>query len=180
MGDIIGRGRGVALAAVVVAAGLTLLILIPYFGGGILPGYAFALVYGVGIGAMSACYSALAGDCFGGRTYGVIIGFMEICYGLGGVVGPLFAGFMYDYTTKLLHSLPDHHLLHVLLDSPGALAARIHAETRPGAEGIIAAFAVHISYIIALLPFINPQHTRLDIYNNFMYTSSGRVHEVIV
>ena len=98
VGDIIGRGRGVALAAVVVAAGLTLLILIPYFGGGILPGYAFALVYGVGIGAMSACYSALAGDCFGGRTYGVIIGFMEICYGLGGVVGPVFAGFMYDYT----------------------------------------------------------------------------------
>ena len=98
VGDIIGRGRGVALSAVVVAAGLTLLILIPYFGGGILPGYAFALVYGIGIGAMSTCYSALAGDCFGGRTYGVIIGFMEICYGLGGVVGPVFAGFMYDYT----------------------------------------------------------------------------------
>ena len=98
VGDLIGRGRGVALAAVVVAAGLTLLILIPHFGGGILPGYAFALVYGIGIGAMSACYSALAGDCFGGRTYGVIIGSMEICYGLGGVVGAPFAGFMFDYT----------------------------------------------------------------------------------
>ena len=102
VGDIIGRGRGVALAAVVVAAGLALLILIPHFGGGILPGYAFALVYGIGIGAMSACYSALAGDCFGGRTYGVIIGFMEICYGLGGVVGAPFAGFMFDYTKSYL------------------------------------------------------------------------------
>lgn len=97
VGDIIGRGRGVALSAMVVAAGLALLILIPRLGGGVLPGYAFALVYGVGIGGMSACYSALAGDCFGGRTYGVIIGFMEICYGLGGVVGPPFAGFMFDY-----------------------------------------------------------------------------------
>ena len=102
VGDIIGRGRGVALSAMVVAAGLTLLILIPRFGGGVLPGYAFALVYGVGIGGMSACYSALAADCFGGRTYGVIIGFMEICYGLGGVVGPPFAGFMFDYAKSYL------------------------------------------------------------------------------
>lgn len=102
VGDIIGRGRGVALSAMVVATGLALLILIPHLGGGLLPGYAFALVYGVGIGGMSACYSALAGDCFGGRTYGVIIGFMEICYGLGGVLGPPFAGLMYDYTRSYL------------------------------------------------------------------------------
>ncbi len=102
VGDLIGRGRGVALSALVVAAGLTLLILIPFLGGGIVPGYAFALVYGIGIGGMSACYSALAGDCFGGRTYGVIIGFMEICYGLGGVVGPPFAGFMFDYTRSYI------------------------------------------------------------------------------
>ncbi len=102
MGDVIGRGRGVALSALVVATGLTLLLLIPHFGGGTLPGYAFALVYGVGIGGMSTCYSALAGDCFGGRTYGVIIGFMEICYGLGGVLGPPFAGLMYDYTKSYL------------------------------------------------------------------------------
>ena len=134
VGDIIGRGRGVALSAVVVAAGLTLLILIPYFGGGILPGYAFALVYGIGIGAMSTCYSALAGDCFGGRTYGVIIGFMEICYGLGGVVGPVFAGFMYDYTQS--YFVPFLTIIFFMFFSI-ALALWLHAymqKTRPGAE----------------------------------------------
>ncbi len=98
LGDMIGRGRGVAVSAAVVAAGLAILLLIPPLGGGFLPGYLFALIYGIGIGGMSACYSALAGDCFEGPTYGVIIGFMEICYGLGGVVGPPLAGLMFDYT----------------------------------------------------------------------------------
>ncbi|MDA0999168.1 MAG: MFS transporter [bacterium] len=98
LGDRVGRGRGAAISALVVALGLTLLLLIPALGGTLLAGYLFAVVYGLGNGSMTACYSALAGDCFEGATYGTIIGFMEICYGFGGVIGPLFAGFMFDYT----------------------------------------------------------------------------------
>ncbi|MEK6712280.1 MAG: MFS transporter [Nitrospinota bacterium] len=98
MGDRIGRGRGVALSAVIVALGLVHLLLLPALGGGIANGLLYALLYGAGVGAMSACYSALAGDCFEGPTYGVIIGFLEICYGLGGVVGPPLAGLMFDLT----------------------------------------------------------------------------------
>ncbi|MEE9274594.1 MAG: MFS transporter [bacterium] len=98
VGDIIGRGRGSALSAGLVAAGLAILLLLPSLGGGPLAGYSFALVYGLGLGGMSACYSALSGDCFEGPSFGVIMGFMEISYALGGVIGPLFAGFMFDTT----------------------------------------------------------------------------------
>lgn len=98
LGDMIGRGKGAALSALAVMAGLILLLLIPAMGGGLIPTYAFALIYGIGIGGMSACGSALGGDIFEGPTYGVIVGFTEICYGLGGVVGPPLAGFFFDYT----------------------------------------------------------------------------------
>ncbi|MBI3127696.1 MAG: MFS transporter [Candidatus Tectomicrobia bacterium] len=98
MGDGIGRGRGVAAAGGVVVLGLAFLLLLPAIGGGVANGLLYALIYGIGFGAISTCYSALAGDCFEGPTYGVIVGFLEICYGLGGVVGPPLAGLMFDLT----------------------------------------------------------------------------------
>ncbi len=98
LGDRLGRGWGVAASALLVNLGLILLLLIPFLGGGLLPAYLFAVIYGLGIGGMSACGSALGGDIFEGPTYGIIVGFTEICYGLGGVVGPPLAGFFYDYT----------------------------------------------------------------------------------
>ena len=100
VGDLIGRGRGAAIGAIIVNVGLILLLLIPAMGGGLLPTYAFALFYGIGIGGMSACGSALGGDIFEGPTFGVIVGFMEISYGLGGVVGPPLAGFFFDYANS--------------------------------------------------------------------------------
>jgi MFS family permease len=115
IGDLIGRGRGAAIAAVVVNAGLILLLLIPAMGGGLVPAYTFAIVYGIGIGAMSACGSALGGDIFEGPTYGVIVGFTEICYGLGGVVGPPLAGFFFDYTQS--YSVPFSLIIVILFIS---------------------------------------------------------------
>lgn len=98
VGDWIGRGRGVALSGAITAAGLVFLMALPALRGGFLNGLLFALLFGVGFGAMSSCYSALSGDCFEGPAYGVIVGFLEICYGLGGVVGPPLAGLMFDLT----------------------------------------------------------------------------------
>jgi MFS family permease len=98
MGDTVGRGRGAAISAVVVSFGLVVLLFLPGLGGGLLLGYLFTLIYGLGLGSMSACGSALNGDIFEGPTYGVIVGFVEICYGLGGVVGPPLAGIVFDFT----------------------------------------------------------------------------------
>ena len=98
MADFVGRGRGAALSAMTICCGLLLLILLPHLGGGLTLGYLFTLIYGLGLGSMSVCASSLSGDIFEGPTYGVIVGFVEICYGLGGVVGPPLAGLFFDFT----------------------------------------------------------------------------------
>ncbi len=98
MGDYMGRGRATAVFAVVIAVGLILLLIMPSLGGGLVLAYLFTLIYGVGLGGMSACGSALNGDIFEGPTFAVIVGFVEICYGMGGVVGPPLAGVMFDLT----------------------------------------------------------------------------------
>jgi len=97
LGDRIGRGPGTAISAIVVALGLVLLILLPAWGGGLLLAYTFAAIYGTGIGGMSSCGSALGGDIFEGPTYGVIVGFTEIAYGMGGFIGPPFAGYFFQF-----------------------------------------------------------------------------------
>lgn len=99
IGDLMGRAYGVSLASFIVGMGIVYLIFLPNFGSSLINGFIFAIIYGTGTGAMSACYSALCGDCFEGANYGIIIGFMEIFYGLGGVLGAPFAGFVFD-TTK--------------------------------------------------------------------------------
>lgn len=98
MGDAIGRGLATAVFAMVIGVGLILLLLLPSLGGGLPLAYVFVLIYGTGLGGMSACGSAMNGDIFEGPTFGVIVGFLEICYGLGGVVGPPLAGRMFDVT----------------------------------------------------------------------------------
>ena len=98
LGDLIGRGAAAAISAFSSAAGIFILLLVPALGGGILPVYLFVLLFALGGGGLSSCYSALAGDCFEGPSYGVIIGFVQLPYGLGGVIGPPFAGLMFDYT----------------------------------------------------------------------------------
>ncbi len=98
IGDAIGRGLATAVFAMVISVGLVLLLLLPLLGGGLPLAYVFVLIYGTGLGGMSACGSAMNGDIFEGPTFGVIVGFVEICYGLGGVVGPPLAGIMFDLT----------------------------------------------------------------------------------
>ncbi|MBT3823142.1 MAG: MFS transporter [Nitrospinaceae bacterium] len=96
LSDSIGRPRTQALSSFVSAMGLIILLTLPAAGGSILMGIIFVLVYGFGMGGMSACHSAMSADAFGGRNFGVIMGFLEICFGLGGVVGPPAAGFIFD------------------------------------------------------------------------------------
>ena len=96
LSDTIGRPRAQALSAFISAMGLIILLPLPTAGGSILMGIVFVFVYGFGMGGMSACHSAMSADAFGGRNFGVIMGFLEICFGLGGVIGPPSAGFIFD------------------------------------------------------------------------------------
>ena len=98
IGDLIGRSYGVSLAGFIVGTGLVFLIFLPNFGSTLTNGFIFAIIYGTGTGAMSGCFSSLCGDCFEGPNYGTIVGFMEIFYGFGGVLGAPYAGFFFDIT----------------------------------------------------------------------------------
>lgn len=94
--DLLGRQRAAALASLFVAGGVSLLM-----GLAVLPhpyAYLFALVFGVGFGAMSTCYAATVGDFFQGANLGTIMGTLEVFYGLGGVLGPWLAGSLFDWT----------------------------------------------------------------------------------
>ncbi len=58
----------------------------------------YALVFGLGFGARGPIITAMAGDLFGGPSFGVIYGVLSVGNGLGSAIGPWFAGLMHDVT----------------------------------------------------------------------------------
>jgi MFS family permease len=55
-------------------------------------------VFGLGFGARGPIITAMAGDLFAGRSFGVIYGVLSVGNGLGSALGPWFAGLMHDVT----------------------------------------------------------------------------------
>jgi MFS family permease len=60
--------------------------------------YVYALLFGLGFGARGPIITAIAASLFPGRRFGAIYGYMSIGNGLGGALGPWFAGAMFDLT----------------------------------------------------------------------------------
>jgi sugar phosphate permease len=55
-------------------------------------------VYGIGFGARGPLTSALVTQLFHGKNWGAILGFLEVGSGLGGTLGPLLSGVLFDWT----------------------------------------------------------------------------------
>ncbi|MBI3128744.1 MAG: MFS transporter [Candidatus Tectomicrobia bacterium] len=100
--DRLGRQQAQAIAVAISVAGLALLLLIPPMGSPAWLAWLFALVYGIGTGAMGTCHSAMAADSFGGRSFGAVMSLLEIAFGLGGALGPPLAGLLFDRTGSYL------------------------------------------------------------------------------
>ena len=96
--DRIARKMAQAIALFLSGLGVLALLSVPHFSNGIVLAFMFAAIYGFGVGGMSACYAAMCADAYAGRSFAVIMGLLEIAFGLGGFVGPPMAGFMFDYT----------------------------------------------------------------------------------
>lgn len=68
--------------------------------------YLFALVYGFAYGGLTPPVTALIGDTFGLRNIGVILGVLEIGWGVGAAIGPAIGGLIFDvsnsYSTAFL------------------------------------------------------------------------------
>jgi len=95
--DRIGRERALRLATLMGVAGVGLLMVL----GSETPRWwsvAFALLYGLGHSASNPVYASTIADIFWGRNIAMIVGLLEITFGLGAALGTWFGGFAYDTT----------------------------------------------------------------------------------
>jgi MFS family permease len=58
--------------------------------------YGFAVLYGIGHGALGPIYGAATADLFPGKYLGTILGVLEAAYGMGGALGAYLAGYAFD------------------------------------------------------------------------------------
>ena len=62
--------------------------------------YVYGVLFGLGFGARGPIITAIASDLFPGRRFGAIYGYMSLGNGLGGAIGPWFAGAVFDVTAS--------------------------------------------------------------------------------
>jgi len=60
--------------------------------------YLFSIAFGFGYGGCVPLFPAVVGDWFGQKSHGSILGAISISLGIGGSIGPLLAGYVYDTT----------------------------------------------------------------------------------
>ncbi|MDE0330551.1 MAG: MFS transporter [Nitrospinae bacterium] len=96
--DRIARKKAQAIALFLGGLGVLVLLSVPNMSYGAALAFSFAAIYGFGVGGMSTCYAAMCADAYAGRSFAVIMGLLEIAFGLGGFIGPPMAGFMFDFT----------------------------------------------------------------------------------
>ena len=91
---------------------------------------AFALVFGATYGGFVALAPALTADFFGGRSVGSILGILYTGAALGALVGPTFAGFIYD--------LQDSYTLPIIIGgcTSGLATVLILAMRPPAKRGV--------------------------------------------
>ena len=62
--------------------------------------FLFAIVYGTAYGGLTPPITALIGDTLGLRNIGVILGVLEIGWGIGAALGPAMGGLIFDYSSN--------------------------------------------------------------------------------
>jgi MFS family permease len=92
--DRIGNIPALTLCLAVSVVAFTLLLLCQ----SLLMLYAFAVLYGFGLWASGAIVSPLVADLFGLGSHGTILGVTVLAQSLGGAVGPVVAGYIFDAT----------------------------------------------------------------------------------
>ncbi len=60
--------------------------------------YRFSIVFGFGYGSCVPLFPAVVGDWFGMKSHGAILGALMLATGIGGALGPLLAGYIFDIT----------------------------------------------------------------------------------
>lgn len=95
--DRIGRAPSAAISYACTAAGtLALLSIETWRHPAAL--YVYGVLFGLGFGARGPIITAIAAERFPGRRFGAIYGLLSVGNGLGGAIGPWFAGALFDLT----------------------------------------------------------------------------------
>lgn len=101
MGPVSDRiGRKATLAAVYLLAGSTMLWLIHAQQAWMF--YLFAAFFGFAYGGWIPMFPAIIADLFGMASLGVLIGTVSIGNAVGGAIGPILGGFIFDTTKSYL------------------------------------------------------------------------------
>ena len=95
--DRIGRAPSAAISYACTAAGTLALLSIEVWPR---PAafYVYGVLFGLGFGARGPIITAIAAQRFPGRRFGAIYGLLSVGNGLGGAIGPWFAGALFDVT----------------------------------------------------------------------------------
>jgi MFS family permease len=95
--DRIGRAPSAAVSYACTAMGtLALLSIEAWRHPAVL--YLYGVLFGLGFGARGPIITAIAAARFPGRRFGAIYGLLSVGNGLGGAIGPWFAGALFDLT----------------------------------------------------------------------------------
>lgn len=95
--DRVGREVAATLSFGCTAAGTGALLLLEPWPDAVWL-YAYAVLFGLGFGARGPIITALTAELFGVRRFGAIYGVMNLGNGIGGAIGPWFAGAVHDLT----------------------------------------------------------------------------------
>ena len=60
--------------------------------------WVFVVIYGIAYGGAIPVFMAIVGDYFGRRNFAAIRGWMQLCHIPATVIGPIYAGWVYDTT----------------------------------------------------------------------------------
>ena len=76
--------------------------------------YIFLVIYGLGYGGAIPIYIAMRGEYFGRKAFATIAGIMQLFIVIPTVVGPIFAGYVYDVTGSYHNAFMLFALLYLL------------------------------------------------------------------
>ena len=60
--------------------------------------YLFAVVYGIGVSGGGIMEPIIVAELFGIKSHGLILGVVSFVFTIGGAVGPLVTGYLFDLT----------------------------------------------------------------------------------
>jgi MFS family permease len=92
--DRTGSRYAIIISLILTAAGLFWLVPIS----SVLMFYGFAVVYSLGVGGATALESPFTAELFGMKSHGVLLGIVSFGFTIGGAIGPVVTGHLFDIT----------------------------------------------------------------------------------